>query len=137
MGQYTVYAAIEIKAEGRGASEQEVLEKALKTKKYEILDAKIGSRIVDNYITVAEYARMHNLQDCIYLSQVCKAGKMPGAVRIGRDWCIPADTPRTDRRVKSGKYVGQHKKYYKKPQDADAIDETEDDLDDAIDDAEE
>ena len=112
MEQYTVYATLEIKADGKGASEQEVLDKALKSKKYEIVNSYIGSRAIDNYITIAEYARRHGLRDCIYLGRLCNAGKMPGAVRIGRDWCIPADTPRTDNRIKSGKYIGQHKQYY-------------------------
>lgn len=38
--------------------------------------------------------------------QKCQAGTLPGAVKIGRDWLIPADAPYPDNRVKSGKYIG-------------------------------
>lgn len=38
--------------------------------------------------------------------QKCQLGTLPGAVKIGRDWLIPADAPYTDGRVKSGKYKG-------------------------------
>lgn len=36
--------------------------------------------------------------------QKCQLGTLPGAVKIGRDWLIPADAPYTDSRVKSGQY---------------------------------
>lgn len=38
---------------------------------------------------------------------LCKRGRVPGAVRIGRDWMIPADTPRPiDGRSKEAKKAG-------------------------------
>ena len=41
----------------------------------------------------------------------CIRGALPGAVKIGRDWLIPADTPYQDQRVTTGKY-----KNWRKPQ---------------------
>lgn len=38
------------------------------------------------------------------IRQRCQRGTLPGAVKIGRDWLIPADAPYPDNRVKSGEY---------------------------------
>lgn len=38
------------------------------------------------------------------IRQKCQRGTLPGAVKIGRDWLIPADAPYPDNRVKSGEY---------------------------------
>ena len=38
--------------------------------------------------------------------EMCQRGSIPGAVKIGRNWLIPADAPYTDHRIKSGQYVG-------------------------------
>lgn len=35
----------------------------------------------------------------------CLRGTLPGAIKIGRDWLIPADAPYPDKRITSGKYV--------------------------------
>ena len=37
-------------------------------------------------------------------------GTLPGAIKIGRDWLIPADTPYEDQRIRSGKYTAWRKK---------------------------
>ena len=37
--------------------------------------------------------------------QKCALGHLPGAVKMGRDWLIPENTPYTDHRVKSGAYI--------------------------------
>ena len=39
----------------------------------------------------------------------CIRGTLPG-VKMGRDWFIPADTPYTDNRVKTGEYMDWRKK---------------------------
>ena len=116
MEKYTVYATLEIKVEGSGASEQDVLDKAVKSKKYEVIKATIGTQPIDNYISLSEYARRHHIADGgTYLRRLCGEGKIPTAKMIGRDWCIPADTPHVDRRLKAGgKYAGVHEKYAKK-----------------------
>lgn len=41
--------------------------------------------------------------------QKCLRGTLPGAVKMGRDWFIPADTPYTDNRVKTGDYKNWRK----------------------------
>lgn len=42
--------------------------------------------------------------------QKCQAGTLPGAVKVGRDWLIPADAPYPDERIKSGQYRNWRKK---------------------------
>ena len=42
--------------------------------------------------------------------QKCQAGTLPGAVKVGRDWLIPADAPYPDERSKSGQYRNWRKK---------------------------
>ncbi|MBP5710026.1 MAG: hypothetical protein J6W84_03510 [Bacteroidales bacterium] len=112
MEKYTVYATLEIKAEGKGTSPQEVLDKAVSSKKYEVINATMNSQPVDNYIVLSEYARRHHIADGgIYLRKQCREGKIPTAKKVGRDWCIPADTPHVDRRLTAGgKYAGLHEK---------------------------
>ena len=56
-----------------------------------------------NLIPLTEYAaRIGKAPRSV--RQKCQAGKVPGAVKIGRDWLIPAGTPYPDARVKSGRY---------------------------------
>ena len=42
--------------------------------------------------------------------QKCQLGTLPGAVKIGRDWLIPADAPYTDSRITTGRYKNWRKK---------------------------
>lgn len=46
----------------------------------------------------------------VTVRQKCQRGSIPGAVKVGRDWLIPADAPYTDSRITSGQYVGWRKK---------------------------
>ena len=63
----------------------------------------------DNLITIAEYAaRIGKAPRSV--RQKCQLGKLPGAVKLGRDWLIPADAPYTDNRITSGKYKNWRKK---------------------------
>lgn len=41
--------------------------------------------------------------------QKCQLGTLSGAVKIGRDWLIPADAPYQDNRIKSGDYKNWRK----------------------------
>ena len=64
--------------------------------------------MVGNLITLVEYAaRIGKAPRSV--RQKCQAGNLPGAVKIGRDWLIPADAPYPDQRIKSGQYVGWRK----------------------------
>lgn len=56
-----------------------------------------------NMIPLSEYAALVGL-DPSAIRHRCLRGTMPGAVKLGRDWLIPADAPLTDHRVTSGRY---------------------------------
>lgn len=62
----------------------------------------------DSLITIAQYAaRIGKAPRSV--RQKCQLGTLPGAVKIGRDWLIPANAPYDDMRVTSGKYTKQTK----------------------------
>lgn len=63
---------------------------------------------IDNLVPIAEYAA-RNGKALITVRQKCQRGTLP-AVKLGRDWFIPADTPYTDNRVKTGEYKDWRKK---------------------------
>lgn len=56
-------------------------------------------------ISVKEYAERHGLFHST-VRQKCQRGNIPGAIKVGRIWCIPEDAPYEDHRVVSGKYTG-------------------------------
>lgn len=58
---------------------------------------------IDNLVPIAEYAARIG-RDPATVRQKILRGALPAAVKIGRDWLIPADAPYTDSRVKSGDY---------------------------------
>lgn len=58
-----------------------------------------------DYCTIHEISEKWNLSER-RLQELCSQGRIPGAIKFGRDWAIPKDTCRpTDERVKSGKYM--------------------------------
>ena len=63
---------------------------------------------IDNLIPIAEYAARIGLT-ANAIRRRCIRGTLP-AVKIGRDWFIPADTKHTDSRVKTGEYRNWRKK---------------------------
>lgn len=63
---------------------------------------------VKNFIPITEYAA-RNGKALITVRQKCQRGTLP-AVKLGRDWFIPADAPYTDSRVKTGDYKNWRKK---------------------------
>ena len=62
-----------------------------------------------NMIPIAEYAQRIGKAP-ITVADKCRRGSLPGAVKIGRDWFVPADAEYPDLRVKSGKYIDARKK---------------------------
>ena len=62
-----------------------------------------------NMIPIAEYAAKIG-KATITVADKCRRGKLPGAVKIGRDWFVPADAEYPDYRVHSGKYIGKPRK---------------------------
>lgn len=63
----------------------------------------------DNLIPIAEYAARIG-RDPSAIRYKCLRGTLPGAVKMGRDWFIPADAPYPDARVRSGQYKDWRKK---------------------------
>lgn len=61
-----------------------------------------------NMIPIAEYAAKIG-KATITVADKCRRGKLPGAMKIGRDWFVPADAEYPDYRVHSGKYIGKHR----------------------------
>ncbi len=55
-------------------------------------------------VSCRDMAEVWNISDRA-VSGLCKDGKIPGAVKVGRDWQIPADAVKpADKRIKSGAY---------------------------------
>lgn len=67
----------------------------------------------DNLITISEYAARVGKAPCS-VRQKCQRGTLPGAVKIGRDWLIPAYAPYKDTRIKNGKYKDWRKEAHAK-----------------------
>lgn len=60
-------------------------------------------------IPIAEYAKRIG-KAANSVGDKCRRGNLPGAVKIGRDWFVPADAEYPDLRVKSGKYIDARRK---------------------------
>lgn len=58
-----------------------------------------------NMIPAAEYAEKIG-KSASAVTDKCRRGNLPGAVKIGRDWFVPRDAEYPDYRIHSGKYVG-------------------------------
>lgn len=59
-------------------------------------------------LTIVEYAaRIGKAPRSV--RQKCQIGTLPGAVKIGRDWLIPADAAYQDNRIKTGEYKNWRK----------------------------
>lgn len=57
------------------------------------------------YITIQEAADKWELSER-RIQVLCASNRLPGAVKFGRQWAIPADTMKPDdARIKSGKYA--------------------------------
>lgn len=56
-------------------------------------------------LPIAEYATLVN-RSVSAVRQKCQRGTLPGAVKMGRDWFIPAGTAYPDQRVRSGRFRG-------------------------------
>ncbi|MBO7374038.1 MAG: DNA-binding protein [Oscillospiraceae bacterium] len=64
---------------------------------------------LNNMIPIAEYAKRIG-KAAITVADKCRRGALPGAVKLGRDWFVPADAEYPDYRVKNGKYIDARKK---------------------------
>lgn len=63
-------------------------------------------------ISLAQYAEKHGkCQESA--RKMAQRGGFQTAQKIGRNWIIDSEEPWPDRRVKTGEYIGWHKKYRK------------------------
>lgn len=57
------------------------------------------------YLSIRQTAEKWNLS-ARWISDLCKAGRIHGAMKIGSYWAIPKDAEKpADARIKSGRYV--------------------------------
>ena len=58
-----------------------------------------------DYLSISQTAEKWNISRR-RIQVLCTQGRIPGAMRIGYSWVIPADAKKPeDQRVKSGKYI--------------------------------
>lgn len=67
--------------------------------------AQIRSENCMGYLSIRQTAEKWNLS-ARWISDLCNAGRIPGAMKIGSYWAIPEDAEKpADARIKSGRYV--------------------------------
>lgn len=67
-----------------------------------LLDEK---RDILNYLSIKQTAEKWSIS-ARWINDLCIEGRIPGAIKIGSYWAIPADAERPkDRRIRSGKYI--------------------------------
>lgn len=60
---------------------------------------------MEDFVTIKKVAAQWDITPR-RVQRLCAEGKIPGAVKFGRDWAIPIDSERPkDGRVTSGKYI--------------------------------
>ena len=64
---------------------------------------------IDNYVSVAEYASIHNL-DKEAVKKRCQRGSLKSARKIGRNWVIDKTEQPVDKRITTGQYKDWRKK---------------------------
>lgn len=66
---------------------------------------RIKSENCMGYLSIRQTSEKWNLS-ARWISDLCKAGRIPGAMKIGSYWAIPEDAERPkDARIKSGRYI--------------------------------
>lgn len=64
----------------------------------------------NNYLTVNQISEKWGLKPRT-IQIMCSEGRIPGAIKFGRDWAIPEDAERPiDKRVVTGQYKDYRKK---------------------------
>jgi excisionase family DNA binding protein len=57
------------------------------------------------YMTIQEASRQWGIT-CRRIQVLCSEGRLPGAVKFGRQWAIPVNAIKPDdARIKTGKYI--------------------------------
>jgi hypothetical protein len=62
------------------------------------------------YITLKEWAEARNLDPVLIRQRAQRGTALEGMTKVGRDWMIPEDAELEDKRIVSGKYIGQKRK---------------------------
>lgn len=58
-----------------------------------------------DYLSIRQTSEKWNLS-ARWINDLCTNGRIPGAIKIGSYWAIPADAEKPkDKRITSGKYV--------------------------------
>ena len=58
-----------------------------------------------NYLSIRQTSEKWNLS-ARWINDLCTKGRIPGAIKIGSYWAIPADAEKPkDARIKSGRYI--------------------------------
>ena len=66
--------------------------------------------MIEGYTTVKDIAEKWNIKPRT-VQIMCAEGKLPGAVKFGRDWAIPADAVKpVDKRITTGEYKNWRKR---------------------------
>ena len=67
------------------------------------------------YISAKEASRLWNITERS-VTGLCRAGRIEGAVKNGRDWSIPVDAEKpTDKRLRTGAYKNDSKRTARLP----------------------
>lgn len=62
------------------------------------------------YLSIRQTSEKWNLS-ARWISDLCKGGRISGAIKIGSYWAIPEDAEKPkDARIRSGKYIKNPKK---------------------------
>ena len=66
--------------------------------------------MIEGYTTVKDIAEKWNIKPRT-VQIMCAEGKLPGAVKFGRDWAISADAVKpVDKRITTGEYKNWRKR---------------------------
>ena len=67
--------------------------------------------MIPGYMTIKEASEKWGLGNR-WVNSMCQDGRIPGALKFGNVWAIPADMerPTQDRRIKTGEYKNWRKK---------------------------
>ena len=58
-----------------------------------------------DYLSIRQTSEKWNLS-ARWINDLCTKGRIPGAIKIGSYWAIPADAEKPkDARIKSGRYI--------------------------------
>lgn len=73
------------------------------------MDISIDKRFFMEYLSIRQTAEKWGISGR-RIQRLCAEGRIPGAIKIGSYWAVPADAKKPkDGRIKSGKYIKEKK----------------------------